>query len=44
MGMSECYGPRDDKQSLATLERALQLGINFLDSADSYGPYATATI
>jgi aryl-alcohol dehydrogenase-like predicted oxidoreductase len=39
MGMSECYGPSDDAQNLATLERALELGINFLDTADSYGPF-----
>jgi aryl-alcohol dehydrogenase-like predicted oxidoreductase len=39
MGMSECYGPSDDSESLATLERAFDLGINFLDTADSYGPY-----
>jgi aryl-alcohol dehydrogenase-like predicted oxidoreductase len=39
MGMSECYGPSDDTESLATLGRAFDLGINFLDTADSYGPY-----
>ncbi|MEM6974637.1 MAG: aldo/keto reductase [Pseudomonadota bacterium] len=37
MGMSEFYGPRDDAQSMATLNRALDLGIGFLDSADTYG-------
>ena len=37
MGMSEFYGPGDDAESLATLERALELGVNFLDTADVYG-------
>ncbi|MEM9783731.1 MAG: aldo/keto reductase [Pseudomonadota bacterium] len=37
MGMSEFYGPRDDARSMATLTRALDLGIRFLDSADTYG-------
>lgn len=37
MGMSEFYGPRDDEQSTATIHRALDLGINFLDTADAYG-------
>ncbi len=39
MGMSEFYGPRDDEQSLKTLDRALELGINFWDTADVYGPF-----
>src|SRR5919197_5333224 len=39
MGMSEFYGPRDEAESIATLQRALDLGVNFLDTADMYGPY-----
>lgn len=37
MGMSEFYGPRDDEQSIATMHHALDIGINFLDTADVYG-------
>src|ERR1700712_903169 len=37
MGMSEFYGPRNDEESAATLLRALDLGITFLDTADAYG-------
>ncbi len=39
MGMSEFYGAADEGESLRTLERALELGINFWDTADAYGPY-----
>lgn len=37
MGMSSAYGQTDDKESIATLHRALELGINFWDTADIYG-------
>ncbi len=39
MGMSEFYGPRDDAESLAVLRHAVELGIDFLDTADMYGPH-----
>ncbi len=37
MGMSEFYGPSDERESLSTIEQSLELGINFLDTADVYG-------
>ena len=39
MGMSEFYAGRDDEESVATIHRALDLGVDFLDTADMYGPF-----
>src|SRR5437764_2576845 len=39
MGMSQSYGPADERESLATSDRALELGIDFFDTAEVYGPY-----
>ena len=39
MGMSEFYGAGDDGESIATIERAIALGVTFLDTADMYGPF-----
>jgi len=39
MGMSQSYGPADEQESLATIDRALELGIDFFDTAEVYGPY-----
>src|SRR6266487_3524456 len=40
MGMSEFYGHHDDAESLATIDRAIDLGITFFDTADIYGPHS----
>ena len=39
MGMSEFYGPADERESIATIHRALDLGVTFLNTADAYGPF-----
>jgi aryl-alcohol dehydrogenase-like predicted oxidoreductase len=39
MGISQSYGEFDDRESLATLDRAIELGVNFFDTAEAYGPF-----
>src|SRR3954467_3480513 len=39
MGMSEFYGDADEGEAIRTIHRALELGVNFLDTADMYGPF-----
>src|ERR1700685_3323589 len=41
MGMSQSYGSPDDQESVATIHRALDLGVTFLDTADAYGPFTS---
>jgi aryl-alcohol dehydrogenase-like predicted oxidoreductase len=44
MGMSEFYGPTDEAESLRVFDRALDLGLNFLDTADAYGPHTNEVL
>ncbi len=44
MGMAQVYGASDDTESIATIHRALELGVNFFDTAEAYGPYTNEVL
>src|ERR1043165_8204168 len=47
MGMGQAYGPaeeRDERESIATIHRAIELGVTFLDTAEVYGPYTNEVL
>ena len=44
MGMSQSYGPADETESIATLHRALEIGCNFFDTAENYGPFTNEAL